>query len=171
MVSAQQGFHGSKNSFSRIKSQHTLALLVSERLLIGRKMKILIVEDDPLRIEMFNDILADGENIIYHTDKVESAHSALQVEGDIGMILLDQNLGHPNLTGEVLTDKIVEDSENGEEYISNLKAAIVHTNDTVSGVAMTKKLKKLISASYYVPFFSLVESDTLSHLAKLAKER
>lgn len=127
--------------------------------------KILILEDDNTRMDLFTNELMNGENIIYHVKSVDSAYEALIKEGDINIIMFDNDLG-PGGEGRMLAQLIQRDfhmEDADGSYIENIDTVIVHSMNVVAAKNIHDVMEEMVPKTYTIPF-----GEMLSEPANLA---
>jgi len=117
-------------------------------------IKILVLEDDPKRIETFRSTL--GQHDLVVTTEAADAIKALQ-ENVFDIIFLDHDLG-----GEAFV--AIEDKNTGSEVVrwicnnANLSSQIIiHSLNAPAALNMKCKLEKVGLVAERIPFTSLVE--------------
>jgi len=109
-------------------------------------MRIYILEDMSIRMEWFRKTFHDCE--IYHTDKVKKACEDIE-NNEYDLIFLDRDLGDYKLTGEFVTDYMVE------KRLAQNSAIVIHSSNEPARIRMKENLDVYHKDVHIIPFTEL----------------
>jgi len=109
-------------------------------------MRIYVLEDMSIRMEWFRKTFHDCE--IYHTDKVKKACEDIE-NNKYDLIFLDRDLGDYKLTGEFVTDYMVD------KQLAQNSIIVIHSSNEPSRKRMKDNLNKYHKNVYIIPFTEL----------------
>lgn len=131
-------------------------------------MKILILEDDAQRLELFDKQLNNDNNVLYFYDNVEEAYDALVEHELFDAIFFDNDLGDGG-EGKQLAQLIQRDFYQEMEYTKELKLAVVHSMNVVAAQSIYEIMNQLVPVAYMVPFQVMLRiPETVSELVTAA---
>lgn len=132
-------------------------------------MKILILEDDAQRLELFDKQLNNDNNVLYFYDNVEEAYDALVEHELFDAIFFDNDLGDGG-EGKQLAQLIQRDFYQEMEYTKELKLAVVHSMNVVAAQSIYEIMNQLVPVTYMVPFQVMLRvPETVSELVTAVK--